>query len=149
MELLTQHVVRGDYFVSTNCSLTVNGGVASLISWLDHSRQKNEVEGKQGYAPRRRNLLQQIPIARKNNQMAPSPRQLLNLQVVRRIYGFKPECRRIRFGTLNVVSLCGRKAEMYEELRKRRIDVRCMQKARWKDQGWCFRTKVLIVVVRK
>ena len=36
-------------------------------------------------------------------------------------------CRGIRFGTLNVGSLCGRKTEVCEELRKRTVDVRCMQ----------------------
>ena len=46
MKLFTQHVVRGDYWVPINCSLTVDGGVASLISWLDHSYQKTEVGGK-------------------------------------------------------------------------------------------------------
>ena len=58
VKLFTQHVVRGDYWVPTNCSLTVNGGVASLIAWLDHSCQKTEVGGKQGHAPCRRILLQ-------------------------------------------------------------------------------------------
>ena len=58
VKLFTQHVVRGDYWVPTNYSLTVNGGVASLIAWLDHSCQKNEVGGKQGHAPCRRILLQ-------------------------------------------------------------------------------------------
>ena len=57
---------------------------------------------------------------------------------MRRISGFKPECRGIRFGTLNVGSLCGRKREMFEELRKRRVDVCCMQEVRWKDQGARF-----------
>ena len=55
-------VVRGDYWAPTNCSLTVNGGVASLIAWLDHSCQKTEVGGKQGHAPCRKISLQQIPI---------------------------------------------------------------------------------------
>ena len=58
VKLFTQHVVRGDYWVPTNCSLTVNGGVASLIAWLDHSCQKTEVGGKQEHAPCRRILLQ-------------------------------------------------------------------------------------------
>ena len=58
VKLFTQHVVRGDYWVPTNCSLTVNGGVASLIAWLDHSCQKTEVGGKQGHAPCRKISLQ-------------------------------------------------------------------------------------------
>ena len=45
VRLFSQHVIRGDYWVPTNCSLTVNGGVASLIAQLDHSCQKTEVGG--------------------------------------------------------------------------------------------------------
>ena len=138
VKLFTQHVVRGDYWVPTNSSLTVNGGVASFIAWLDHSCQKTEVGGKQGHAPCRRILLQQIPMIRKNIQMAPSPRQLLNGQGVRRISGFKSECHGIRFGTLNVGSLCGRKTEVCKELRKRKVDVCCIQEVRWKGQGARF-----------
>ena len=74
----------------------------------------------------------------KNKQTAPSPRQLLNGQGVQRISGFKPECHGIRFGTLNVGSLCGRKIEVCEELRKRRVDVCCMQEVRSKGQGARF-----------
>ena len=122
-------MVRGDYWAPTNCSLTVNAGVASLIAWLDHSCQKTEVGGKQGHAPCRRISLQQIPMTRKNIQVAPSPRQLLNGQGVRRISGFKSECHGIRFGTLNVGSLCGR---------KRKVDVCCIQEVRWKGQGARF-----------
>ena len=70
--------------------------------------------------------------------MAPSPRQLLNGQGVRIISGFKPECRGIRFGILNVGSLCGRKTEVCEALRKRRVDVYCEQKVRWKGQAAGF-----------
>ena len=130
MKLFTQHVVRSDYWVPTNCSLTVNGEVANLITWLDHSRQKTEVGDKQGHAPHRRILLQQVTMIRKNKQMAPSPQQLLNGPGVRRFSGFKSEYQGIRFGTLNVGSLCGRKTEVCEELRKRRVDVCCMQEVR-------------------
>ena len=134
MKAFTQHVVRGDYWAPTNCSLTVNDGVASLIAWLDHSCQKTEVGGKQGHALRRRILLQQISMIRKNKQMTPSTQQLLNGQGVRRIYGFKSECHEIAFGTLNVGSLCGRKTEVCEKLRKRRVDVCCMEEVRWEGQ---------------
>ena len=130
MKLFTQHAVRGNFWVPTNCSLTVNGGVASLIAWLDHSWQKNEVEGKQGHAPHKKISLQQIPITRKIKQMAPSPWQLLNGQGVQRISRFKSVCLGIRFAALNVGSLCGRKTEVCEELRKRRVDVCCMQEVR-------------------
>ena len=47
-------------------------------------------------------------------------------------------CHRIRFGTLNVESLCGRKTEVCEGQRKRRVDVCCMQEVRWKGQRVCF-----------
>ena len=35
-------------------------------------------------------------------------------------------------------SLCGKKTEVCEELRKRKVDVCCMQEVRWKGQGVCF-----------
>ena len=43
-----------------------------------------------------------------------------------------------RFGTLNVGSLCGRKTEVCEELRMRRVDVCCIQEVRWKGQETRF-----------
>ena len=138
VKLFTQHVARGDYLVPTNCSLAVSGGVTSLIAWWDHSCQKTVVEGKQGHAPRRRVLLQQIPITRKISKLTPSPRQLSNGQGVRRIFGFKSECHGIRFGTLNVGSLCGSNTEVCEELRKRRVDVCRIQEVRWKGQETRF-----------
>ena len=55
-----------------------------------------------------------------------------------RISGFKSECHGIRFGMLNVGSLCGRKIEVCEKLIKRRVDVCCMQEVKWKGQGACF-----------
>ena len=35
-------------------------------------------------------------------------------------------------------SLCGRKTEVSEELRKRKVDVCCIQEVRWKGQGVRF-----------
>ena len=35
-------------------------------------------------------------------------------------------------------SLCGRKMEVCEELRKRKVDVCCIQEVRWKGQGARF-----------
>ena len=70
--------------------------------------------------------------------MAPSHRQLLNGKGVRRISGFKSECYGRKFGTLNVGSLCGRKTEVCEKQRKKRVDVCCMQEVIWKDQGARF-----------
>ena len=75
---------------------------------------------------------------KKNKQMAPSLRKLLNGQRVRKISEFKLECHGIRFGALNVGSLCGRKTEVCEELRKRRVYVSCIQEVRWKGQGARF-----------
>ena len=68
--------------------------------------------------------------------MAPSPRQFLNVQGMGRFSGFKFESKfhGIRFGTLSVRS-CGRKTEILEELRKKRVDVCCMQEVRWKGRG--------------
>ena len=97
--MFIQHGVRGNYWVPTNCSLTVNGVVLGLIDWLDHSCQKTEVGDKQGHAPCGRILLQQITMTRKNKQMASSFWQLLNGQGVQRISKYKPECHGIRFGT--------------------------------------------------
>ena len=57
---------------------------------------------------------------------------------VRTISEFKSECHGIIFSTLNVGSLCRKKTEMREELRKRRVDVYCMQEVRWKGQGARF-----------
>ena len=70
--------------------------------------------------------------------MAPDHQQLLNKQGVQKISRFKPECHGVRFGILNVGSLCGRKTEVSEDLRKRRVDVCCMQVVRWKGQGARF-----------
>ena len=44
----------------------------------------------------------------------------------------------MRFITLNVGSLCGRKTEVFKELWKKRVDVCCMQEIRWESQGARF-----------
>ena len=75
---------------------------------------------------------------RKNKMASPSPRQLLNGQGVRRISEFKPECHGITFGRLNVGSLCEKKTQVCKELRKRTVNVCCMQEVRWKGQGARF-----------
>ena len=64
-KLISRHVIKDDYWVPIDCSLTVNGGVASLIAWLDHSHQKTEFARKQGHGLHRKILLQQIPMTRK------------------------------------------------------------------------------------
>ena len=70
----------------------------------------------------------------RKNKIAPSPHGFLNGWRMRRISGFKPENFGIRFVSVNVASLCGRKTEVCEELRKKRVDVCCIQEIRWKGQ---------------
>ena len=41
-------------------------------------------------------------------------------------------------GTWNVGSISGRGTEVCEELRKRRMDVCCLQNVRWRGQGVLF-----------
>ena len=72
-----------------------------------------------------------------NLKLAPSPQQPLNGQGVRRISGFKLN-HKIRLGTWNVGSFRGRGTEVCEELRRRDVDVCCMQEVRWKGQGARF-----------
>ena len=51
----------------------------------------------------------------------------------------KPDERlRVRFGTWNVGSMSGRGAEVCEELKKRSMDVCCLQEVRWREQGARF-----------
>ena len=44
----------------------------------------------------------------------------------------------VRLGTWNVGSMSGRGAEVCEDLRKRRMDVCCLQEVRWRGQGARF-----------
>ena len=44
----------------------------------------------------------------------------------------------MRAGTWNVGSMSGRGTEVCEELRKRRMDVCCLQEVRWRGQGARF-----------
>ena len=67
-------------------------------------------------------------------QMAPSPRQPLSGQGVRRISGLGG----MKFGSWNVGSICGRGTEVCEELRKRNVDVCCIQEVRWRGEGARF-----------
>ena len=60
-------------------------------------------------------------------QMAYSPRQHFNRQRVSKISGFG-----IQFRSWNVGSIFRRGTEIREELRKRKVDVRCFQKVRWR-----------------
>ena len=69
------HVKSGNYWVHTNCSLTVNGGISSLISWLDHSCQKVRLRLSKGMLS-----VENFALTNLENQknMAPNLRQLLN-----------------------------------------------------------------------
>ena len=60
-------------------------------------------------------------------ELAPSPRQLLNGQRVRRISGLQKF--EVRFG-----SFCGRGTDVCKQLRKREVDICCLQKGRWRGQ---------------
>ena len=44
----------------------------------------------------------------------------------------------MRLGTWNIGSMSGRGTEVCEELRKRRVDVCCLQEVRWRGQGARF-----------
>ena len=44
----------------------------------------------------------------------------------------------MRVGTWNIGSMSGRGTEVCEELRKRRMDVCCLQEVRWRGQGVRF-----------
>ena len=69
-------------------------------------------------------------------ELAPSPRQLLNRQGVQRTSGLQKF--EVRFGSWNVESFCGRGTEVCEQLRKRKVDMCCLQKVRWRGQGARF-----------
>ena len=54
-------------------------------------------------------------------------------------YDGKPDKRLgVRFGTWNVGSISGRGTEVCEELRKRGIDVSCLQEVSWRGQRAWF-----------
>ena len=77
-------------------------------------------------------------MTRKNVQVAPQfPEALKWAGGVKNLW-VESECHGIIFGTLNVGSLCGRKTEVCEELRKRKVDVCCIQEVRWKRQRACL-----------
>ena len=79
-----------------------------------------------------------------NKILAPSPRQPLNGQGVLKISGFKVAKEKVkkrlgaRFGSWNVGSISGRGTEVCEELKKRKVDVCCLQEVRWRGEGARF-----------
>ena len=77
--------------------------------------------------------------------LAPSPRQPKGCgQGVLRISGLKLINEKVanrlgvRFGSWNVGSISGRGTEVCEELRKRKVDVCCLQEVRWRGKGTRF-----------
>ena len=79
-----------------------------------------------------------------NKILAPSLRQPLNWQGVLRISGLKLLKEKVanrlgvRFGSWNIESISGRETEVYEELRKRKVNVCCLQEVRWRGEGARF-----------
>ena len=69
-------------------------------------------------------------------QLAPSPRQLLNGHGVRRISGLQKF--EVRLESWNVGSFCERDTEVCKQLRKREVDLCCLQEVRWRGQGARF-----------
>ena len=61
---------------------------------------------------------------------------------VLRISGFKLNKKKnileVDFGSWNVGSIFVKRTEVCEELRKRKVDVCCLQEARWRGEGACF-----------
>ena len=79
--------------------------------------------------------------------LALSPQQPLGGQRVLRISGLNSDSVRtksvrekleFRLGTWNIGSLCCRGVEVCETLRKRRVDVCCIQEVRWRGSGSRF-----------
>ena len=76
--------------------------------------------------------------------LAPSPRQPLNGQGMPRIPGLKIHKEKVekqigqRLRSWNVGSICGRGTEVCEELKKRKVDVCCLQEVRWRDEETRF-----------
>ena len=65
------------------------------------------------------------------NQMAPSPRQTLSGQGVRRISGFQ-YC---KIASINVGTMIGRSREIIDILVRRKIQICCIQETRYKGSS--------------
>ena len=99
----------------------------------DPSCLKTEVVGKQGHALRKKQSTKNYLVKEFVEELAPSPRQLLNEQRVQRISGSQKF--EVRFGSWNVESFCGGGMEVCEQLRKREVDMCCLQEVGWRGQG--------------
>ena len=83
----------------------------------DYSRLKTVVGGKHGHALRKRQkALKTYLIKKFVNELAISPRQLLNEQGCEKSLEFE-----VTLGSWNVESFCERGTEVCEHLRKRRV----------------------------
>ena len=78
MRLFTQHAVRGDF-----------GYQPMVTNVRDPSCLKTKVEGKQGHALRIKQSTKNYLMEEFVKELAPSPRQLLNGQGVRKISGYR------------------------------------------------------------
>ena len=47
----------------------------------------------------------------------------------------------VRFGSCIIGSFCGRGIEVWEQLRKRKVEMSCLQEVRWRGQGAEFFAK--------
>ena len=83
----------------------------------DPSCLKTEVGGKQEHALRKKQSSKNYIMKKFVKKLAPSSRQLLNGKGVRRISGLQKF--KIRFGSWNVGSFCGRGTKVFEQLRER------------------------------
>ena len=81
-----------------------------------------------------------LPVKDKNDlmkkfvkELAPSPWQLLNGQGYKESEGY----RNLR-QDLKVESFCGKGTKVCEQLRKKELDMCCLQEVRWRGQGTRF-----------
>ena len=93
--------------------MAISGRIVAFIAWLDHSRQKTDVGGKQGLVSRRKNFVPTNHSHEKNKPMTPVP---ASFYIGRRCKEFpisnlniRAKCHGIRFGFLDVENLCRRK----------------------------------------
>ena len=95
-----------------------------LTKFGDPSCLKTEIEGKQGHALRKRQKASKTNLMKKFvKKLVPSPRWLLNGKGVQRIFGVQKF--EVGFG-----SFCERGTKVCEQLRKRKVDMCCLEKVK-------------------
>ena len=94
----------------------------------DPSCLKAEVAGKQEHALRKKQNTNNYLMKEFAKELSSSLRQLLNRHGVRRIFGLQKF--EIRFESWNVGSFCGISTEVCGQLRKREVDMCCLQEVR-------------------